>query len=471
MIKVRLPAALLAAADVTGDDFRAQGGTVSEVFGALSEAHAGLKPYFFNASGVLKDHPWTIFVNGAQADINAPVSAGDEIEVISGMSGGTGAHDVFAPAEVRRYARHLTLPQVGRAGQSRLKNARVLVVGAGGLGSPVALYLAAAGVGHIRIVDADVVEESNLQRQVLHDMDWVGKPKVESARDRMAKINPHIEIEAVRAAVDEDNAEVLVSDCDVVVDGTDNFATRLLLNRETRRAGVPLVFGAVFQFSGHVAVFNDREDAPCYQCVFPRLPSGDLAPNCAAGGVIGVVPGVVGMMQANEAVKLILGVGRPLSGRLLAYDALEGSSRELRFERVKDCPGCSGVQQSAEADGVVCVAETPAAKPLRAEQIISPKDAAQIIASAAAPVLIDVREPGELEICRLDGAVNMPVGKLARQLASLDPAGDYLVFCRSGVRSARAVQILDAAGFTSVRHIEGGLLRWSRDVDPALVIV
>lgn len=470
MIKVRLPSALVAAADVQGDDFKADGATVGEVFRSLSEAYVGLKPYFFNAAGVLKDHPWSIFLNGAQADINAPVVAGDEIEVIAGMSGGVDTAS-FAPAEVRRYARHLTLPQVGRAGQGRLKNARVLVVGAGGLGSPVALYLAAAGVGCIRIVDADVVEESNLQRQVLHDMDWLGKPKVDSARDRLQKLNPHIDIEAVRAAVDEDNARDLVADCDVVVDGTDNFATRLLLNRETRRAGVPLVFGAVFQFSGHVAVFNDRPDAACYQCVFPRLPTGDLAPNCAVGGVIGVVPGVVGMMQANEAVKLILGLGKPLSGRLLAYDALDGVSRELRFARAQNCPGCSASAIAEDARVGVCIAEAQSASPLRAEQVLAPAALARLIAEPNAPSLIDVREPGELEICRLDGAINLPVGKLAKSLSVLDPSVDYVVFCRSGVRSARAVAILEAAGFSSVRHLDGGLLRWSREVDLDIVVV
>ena len=348
--------------------------------------------------------------------------------------------DTLTPADVRRYARHLTLPQVGRAGQMRLKKARVLLVGAGGLGSPVALYLAAAGVGHIRIVDADIVEESNLQRQVLHDVDAIGKTKVGSARERMAKINPYIEIEALCAALNEGNVEALITGCDVVVDGTDNFATRLLLNRWTRAAGAPLVFGAVFQFSGQVSVFNDHDDAPCYECVFPHQPGEDLVPNCAAAGVIGVVPGVVGMMQANEALKLILGIGRVLSGRLVVYDALDASSRELRFERVSDCPGCAGVGQSVEKSKLSGAVDEFEPKPLRPEQIVSPQEAAMLIASAPHRILIDVREPGELELCRLSGAINMPVGTLDRQLASLDPAGDYIVFCRSGARSQRAVQ-------------------------------
>ncbi len=467
MIKVQLPAPMLAAADLTGDVLHVHASTLSEIFTALGDAQEGLKACFFDSTGAPLDCAWAIFINGALADINTAVSDGDEVEIRLGKSDEVDTAEAFTPAEVRRYARHFALPQVGRAGQTRLKQARVLIVGAGGLGSPVALYLAAAGVGHIRIVDSDSVEESNLQRQVLHDVSWLDKAKVESARARMAKINPHIEIEAVCAAIDDTNAKGLVAGCDVVVDCTDNFATRLLLNRETRHAGVPLVFGAVFQFSGHVAVFNDRNDAPCYQCVFPHVPSGDLAPNCAEGGVMGVVPGIVGMMQANEALKLILGIGRVLSGRLVVYDALESSSREFRFLRESGCPGCSGLEQSSAPVSVETFGETA----LRPDQIITPDEAAKMINLPSPPMLIDVRELGELEICCLDGAINLPLGTLDRTLSGLDPEGDYIVVCRSGMRSQRAVQILEAAGFTRVRHIDGGLLRWSRDVDPGMTIV
>lgn len=467
MISVRLPAVLVGLLDIGQDAMRTSGANVAEAMAELTRRCPELEPHFFNRSGQLKDHPWSFFCNGDRVESEAPLADGDELEIVAGMSGGLGEAEL-GPDEVRHYARHLTLPEVGRAGQLRLKSARVLLVGAGGLGSPVALYLAAAGVGHIVVVDPDVVELSNLQRQVAHSVDMLGQAKAVSAKARMAGINPHIEVEAIVGVVDRGSADALIADCDVVIDGTDNFATRLLVNRVSRAHGKPLVFGAVYQFEGHVSVFNSGPDAPCYQCLFPNPPEGDLAPNCAAGGVFGVVPGIVGLWQAAEAVKLLVGLGTPLVGRLLAVDVLHGTSRELRFARRPSCPGCSGRPQVPEAPQSCAVAgpSTPVAK----DRTLSPTAFKAALAADRA-MLVDVREPGELEICGLPGAVNIPLRQLPRWLDEMDRDRTYLLFCRSGGRSGQAVLLMVDAGFTDVRHLDGGLFGWARQVDPAMVVV
>jgi adenylyltransferase/sulfurtransferase len=467
MIAIRLPVTLANLLDI-GESLTSEGATVGEALKALAAGHPDLRSHFFNASGQLKDHPWSYFRNGDQVDGAAPLAEGDEIEIVAGMSGGLGDADL-EPEEVRYYARHLTLPEVGRAGQLKLKSARVLLVGAGGLGSPVALYLAAAGIGHLTVVDPDVVETSNLHRQVAHDVTTLGQPKARSAKARMADINPYITIEAIEGSVDEDSADALIAGSDLVIDGSDNFATRMIVNRVSRAHGKPLVFGAVYQFHGHVSVFNSGPDSPCYQCLFPKPPEGDLAPNCAAGGVLGVVPGIVGLWQAAEAVKLILGLGAPLAGRLMVIDVLRGSSRELRFARKPGCPACSGSAPAGEEAQGGCAVAAPAALP-EADQTLAPSTFKDAIAADGA-TLVDVREPGELEVCRLPGAVNIPLRKLPQRLGELDRDGAYLLFCRSGGRSGSAVRLMLEAGFGNVRHLEGGLLGWSREVDPGMVVV
>jgi sulfur-carrier protein adenylyltransferase/sulfurtransferase len=472
MVKVRLPLALVSVTGLSGSEFTVAGDRVLDVLKNLCATHPELKAHFFNRADVLSDDPWTLFVNGEQAQADATVKSGDEIEIAAGMSGGAPAETSsveFSPEEIRRYARHLTLPHIGRAGQARLKNGSVLIIGAGGLGSPIALYLSAAGIGRIGIADPDVVEESNLQRQILHDVTWLGRPKVDSARDRMQKINPGIEIVAVKSAVDESTAAALLADYDVVVDGSDNFNTRTIVNRTARRLGKPLVFGSVYQFEGHVSVFNAKPESPCYHCLFPKLPKGDLAPNCAAGGVIGVVPGIVGLFQANEVIKLILGIGEVLDGRVIVVDALAGRTRELRFKRRPDCGVCGAGRATATEDMASEAAiSTPSLAPGDA---LSPSGLFSLLREPNPPILIDVREPGELEICMMANAINIPVARLAAKAPTLDPVKDYVVFCRSGARSARALVLLRSCGFERVRHLEGGLLRWARDVDSEMTIV
>jgi sulfur-carrier protein adenylyltransferase/sulfurtransferase len=472
MVTVRLPIPLVSVTGLDKASFSVSGDCVLDALSNLCAEHPQLRAHFFNSAGAFSDNPWALFLNGEHVEPSSAVKQGDELEVMTGMSGGTVGMMppvAFSKEEIRRYARHLTLPQVGRIGQARLKNASVLIVGAGGLGSPVALYLSAAGVGKIGVVDPDVVEESNLQRQVLHDVDWIGKPKVDSARDRMQKINPNIEIIAIRSLLDENTVDEIVKDYDVIVDGSDNFNTRTTVNRAARRFGIPLVFAAVYQFEGHVSVFNATPESPCYQCVFTKLPTGDLAPNCAAGGVIGVVPGILGLFQANEVIKLLLGVGEILDGRMLVVDALQGRTRELRFQRQPKCPVC-GDGQSGLNESVFCQTDIPIA-PIAAEHVLSPTDLSRLLHSPTPPTLIDVREPGELEICEMTDAINIPVGRLGANISALDPGKDYVLFCRSGARSARALGLLRAAGFPNVRHLDGGLLRWAREVDSEMVVV
>jgi len=466
MIEIRVPSALADVAGLPSDVVEAEGLSVKAVLVNLTKRYPSLIKHFTNVTGQIDDTPWTFFMNGKVVGLDAKVGDTDEIEVIASMSGG---RDDLTTEEVQHYARHLTLPNVGRRGQLKLKNATVLVIGAGGLGAPVALYLAAGGVGHVILIDHDTVEASNLQRQVIHDMSGVGMPKVESAKSRMLSINPHINVEAIQAPIGEDNVAELVARADVVIDGTDNFNSRLLINRACVLAKKPLVFAAIHQFTGQVSVFNADALSPCYRCLFPNVPTGDLAPNCAAGGVIGALPGVMGTWQASEAIKLILGIGQPLSGRLIMFDMLSGTTRKLEFHKREDCPEC-GPNRRHDPISVMCAANLPTS-PLDAKYCLDPLAFKAAIAEETDAVLLDVREPGELEICRLESAVNIPVAQIEDRITELDPAKQYLVFCKSGGRSNRAANVLLSAGFRKVRHMTGGLQGWQRDVDPDLIVI
>jgi adenylyltransferase/sulfurtransferase len=385
----------------------------------------------------------------------------------AGAPDGTEGDVDLSPEEIARYSRHLVLPEVAIEGQRRLKRSSVLLVGAGGLSSPAALYLAGAGVGRIGIVDFDVVDESNLQRQILHDTTWVGRPKIESAAARLHALNPHVRVETHPAALTRDNALELLAGYDVVVDGTDNFETRYLTNDACFFLKKPNVHGAIFRFEGQASVFwPDR--GPCYRCLFPEPPPPGQVPSCAEGGVLGILPGVIGSIQATEAVKILLGVGEPLVGRLLLYDALAMRFDELRLQRDPDCRLCSpratirelqdypafcGSGRSQEADPVEEITARELERRLKAGEDIE---------------LIDVREPHEWAICRIGGARLLPLGSLAGHLHELDPARTTVLHCRSGVRSARALVLLRQAGFRRVLNLRGGILAWARDVDPSM---
>jgi adenylyltransferase/sulfurtransferase len=370
--------------------------------------------------------------------------------------------------EILRYSRHLVLPGVGVDGQRRIKAARVLLVGAGGLGSPAALYLAAAGVGTIGLVDFDVVDVSNLQRQVLHGTSAVGRSKLESARTRIHDLNPHVNVETHETRLTSDNAMKILGAYDIVVDGTDNFATRYLTNDACVLLGKPNVFGSIFRFDGQASVFA-TPDGPCYRCLFPTPPPPGQVPSCAEGGVLGVLPGLIGTIQATETLKLILGAGEPLVGRLLLIDALTMRFHTVAVQRDPACPACGTREITSLIDyDEYCGTPTNTHSTTRAESVdLTPNELAQRLADQEDFALIDVREPHEWEIGRIPGARLIPLGHLRSAMASLDSTREVVVYCRSGARSADAARWLRSAGFRAL-NLTGGILRWSDDVDPSV---
>lgn len=376
--------------------------------------------------------------------------------------------------EMRRYSRHLIMPEVGLEGQEKLKAARVLLVGAGGLGSPLGLYLAAAGVGTIGVVDFDVVDETNLQRQVLHGTKDVGRPKLESARDRLADVNPHVTVETYEMRLTSENAMEVLEPWDIVVDGSDNFPTRYLVNDACVLLGKPNVYGSIFRFEGQLSVF-DAARGPCYRCLFREPPPPGLVPSCAEAGVLGVLPGIVGSLQAMETIKLILGRGEPMVGRLLLFDALATEFREIEVRKNPDCPVCGenptvtelidyldfcGVSGYDE-DGGPASGEVPGIGPTELRDRLERGEAIRIV---------DVREPHEWDIVNLEehGATLIPLDSLSRRMSELDPSDEIVLHCRSGGRSARALEQLRDAGFRRVLNLEGGILAWQEEVDPDL---
>ncbi|HVP67289.1 MAG TPA: molybdopterin-synthase adenylyltransferase MoeB [Anaeromyxobacteraceae bacterium] len=363
--------------------------------------------------------------------------------------------------EVERYGRHLALPEFGLEGQRRLKAARVLLVGAGGLGSPAALYLAAAGVGHISVVDFDAVEATNLQRQVLHGTRDVGHPKVESARRRLLDLNPHVSLSVHQARFSAANALPLVRDHDLVVDGTDNFTTRYLVNDACVLAGRPNVHASVFRFEGQASVFATAS-GPCYRCLYPTPPPPGLVPSCAEGGVLGVLPGLLGTVQATEAIKLAAGIGRPLIGRLLLVDALSMEFRTMSIRRDPRCPAC-GTREIRELrdEPVACAA------PQRVPEI-APAELEARLRRGDPFTLLDVREDDEWARGSIPGARPAPLSRLAEEVRALDRGRDVVVYCQAGVRSQEAGARLRAAGFAHVLSLAGGFLRYRAEVDPSL---
>jgi adenylyltransferase/sulfurtransferase len=368
-----------------------------------------------------------------------------------------------------RYSRHLIMPEVGMAGQEKLKQASVLLIGAGGLGSPLALYLSAAGVGRLGIVDFDVVDQTNLHRQVIHSTGNVGKPKVDSAKARIAEINPNVLVETYKEPVSRDNILKILGNYDIVIDGTDNFPTRYLVNDAAVMLNKPNIYGSIFRFDGQVTVFKPKE-GPCYRCLYPEPPPPGMVPSCAEGGVLGILPGTIGLIQATEAVKLIIGSGKPLIGRLLLYNALDMSFRELKIRRDKNCPVCG---------------EHPTVKELidyeqfcgvgRGNEEAVPAAGAEIDVYTLKDwqdqkkkfVLLDVREPNEYEIANLGGKL-IPLGTLAANINQLDSADEIVVHCKMGGRSARAQAVLNKFGFKKVYNLAGGIDAWSAEIDPSL---
>ena len=458
-----------------------EGKTVGELLQNLAAKHGDLRAHLYAPDGKLRSFV-NIYLN--DEDIRylsreeTPVTSSDTVSIVPSVAGGapTAAPDAVLPElthdEVKRYSRHLIMPEVGVEGQRRLKAARVLCVGAGGLGSPAALYLTAAGVGTVGLVDYDVVDASNLQRQVLFSTADVGRPKVEAARDRLRGLNPGANIVVHEMPLKSSNALQIFADYDIIVDGADNFPTRYLVNDACVLLGKPNAYGSIFRFDGQASVFATK-GGPCYRCLYPEPPPPGLVPSCAEGGVLGVLPGIIGTIQAAEAIKLIVGAGDTLIGRLLLFDALKMSFRTLKLRRDPSCPVCGdqptvkslidyeqfcGIAPAAPAAGGVREFETTV------EDLKARLDRGDRI------WLLDVREKNEYEICRIEGSTLIPLGELPRRLAEVPQgadAPDMVVYCKMGARSAKAVNLLREKGVTRVQNLQGGILAWIDRVDPS----
>jgi molybdopterin/thiamine biosynthesis adenylyltransferase/rhodanese-related sulfurtransferase/molybdopterin converting factor small subunit len=472
MAKVLIPTPLRQYAGKQ-DSVELGGATVAEVLNALTTRHPDLRKQLFNDAGKLRSFV-NVYLN--DEDIRylekdaTPVKDGDTVSIVPSIAGGS----VAAPPEpataelskdeILRYSRHLIMPEVGTEGQLKLKAAKVLLVGTGGLGAPLGLYLAAAGVGRIGLVDFDVVDFTNLQRQVIHGTSDVGRKKLDSAADRMHEINPFVRIDKHEVALSSENALNILKDYDIIVDGTDNFPTRYLVNDACVLLGKPNVYGSIFRFEGQATVFA-YEGGPCYRCLYPEPPPPGLVPSCAEGGVLGILPGTIGLIQATETVKLILGIGEPLVGRLLLYDALAMRFRELKLRKNPECPVCGAnptVTKLIDYQQFCGILQQ-----VTTEGDIDPVEVKAKIDRGDKFTLIDVREPHEYQICSIPTAKLIPLGQLPQHLDELDRDIEIVAHCKSGMRSARAVDLLQKAGFRA-RNMKGGILAWSDRVDPTV---
>jgi adenylyltransferase/sulfurtransferase len=381
-------------------------------------------------------------------------------------------NSILTKEEIERYSRHLLIPQVSIDGQEKLKSAKVLIVGAGGLGSPLGMYLAAAGVGSIGLVDFDVVEFSNLQRQVLYSAEDVGKPKVEKAKERLKGINDQIEIKTHEIRLTSENAMEIIRKYDIVVDGTDNFPTRYLVNDASILSGKPNVYGSIFRFDGQVSVF-DGKSGPCYRCLYPEPPPPGLVPGCEEGGVLGILPGIIGNLQALEVVKLIIGRGTPLIGKLLLFDGLRMEFRELKFRKKSDCPVCGAnptLTELIDYDEFCGIGQKIPLNPplLKGDWETTPQELKKRLDQGVKIKILDVREPHEYEICKIDGSQLIPLGELPHRLNDLDSNLEIVVHCHYESRSVEAVRILREKGFQNVKWLIGGIDAWSEKVDSSI---
>jgi adenylyltransferase/sulfurtransferase len=375
---------------------------------------------------------------------------------------------ILSESELARYSRHLVMPEVGLEGQKKLKASSVLIVGVGGLGTPSAMYLAAAGVGRIGIVDFDVVEKSNLHRQVLYSEKDIGRSKAEVARERLIQINPNIDIELHKVRLDSSNALSILKDYDVILDGTDNFPTRYLVNDACVLLGKPNVYASIYRFEGQASVFFAKK-GPCYRCLYHEPPPPGAVPSCAEGGVLGVLPGIMGSIQAAEAIDLVLGKGTPLIGRLMLFDALDMKFKEVKLRKDPNCSVCGAnptVTKLIDYEAFCGFKEERRELELGSE--ISAPALKQVLDRAGEVVLLDVREPFEHQICRIEGSKLIPLGQLRMRVNELDPADDIVVYCHTGVRSAQAAKVLKGLGFSKVTNLKGGIRAWTIEVDPSL---
>ena len=457
------------------------GATVGELLADLTKTYDGLRKHLYAEDGRLRNFV-NVYLN--DEDIRylqkeqTPVKAGDTLSIVPSVAGGSPAAvkaelPTLTPDEIKRYSRHLIMPEMGMDAQRRIKAGSVLCIGAGGLGSPAAMYLAAAGIGRLGIVDFDVVDFSNLQRQIIHTTDDVGRTKLASAKSKINAMNPHVQVETYETSLTSQNALELFSKYDVILDGTDNFPTRYLVNDACVLTGKPNTYGSIFRFEGQASVFGAK-DGPCYRCLYPEPPPPGLVPSCAEGGVLGVLPGVIGVIQATEAIKLIVGIGEPLIGRFLIYDALKMKFRELKLRKDPDCPVC-GTHPT-----VTALIDYEQFCGLRPEPVV--EQAAGTGASASTITatelkkrldagdklfILDVREPNEYQINRIQGSTLIPLGELPRRYQELPKDVEIIAQCKMGGRSAKAQDFLQAVGISNVKNLTGGILAWIDQVDPS----
>jgi molybdopterin/thiamine biosynthesis adenylyltransferase/rhodanese-related sulfurtransferase/molybdopterin converting factor small subunit len=460
--------------------FEVEAGTAGEALNQLSTQFADLRRHLYDDKNKLRSFV-NVYVNDEdirhQSGSETPVKDGDTLMIVPSIAGGATAEADLAAElpslsneEIARYSRHLIMPEVGVEGQKRLKAASVLMIGTGGLGAPLGMYLAAAGVGRLGIVDFDVVEASNLQRQIIHGTKDIGRPKIESARDRLSDINPHIEIETHEARLTSDNALRLFQHYDIVVDGTDNFPTRYLVNDACVLSGKPNVYGSIFRFEGQASVFWAPRGA-CYRCLYPEPPPAGLVPSCAEGGVLGVLPGIVGAIQANETIKIILGAEGILINRLLLFDAWAMKFRQLQLRKDPQCPICSESPTITELIDYEAFCglspnqqpETPQLEEITATELKRRLDRGDDIQ------IVDVREPHEYEIARLPGTKLIPLSHVVNRMREIDPARETVLHCKGGVRSAKAIEALKLAAFPGrLLNLKGGITAWSDEVDASV---
>lgn len=476
MVRVLIPTALRQYTEGTETQLEVNASTVSEALAKMLAQNQRLSRHIVDENGNLRNFV-NIFLNNEDvrhlSGQETKVSDSDTIRIVPAIAGGIDSGGdlpieerpvKISPREYRRYGRHLIIPEVGLEGQRRLKAARVLIVGTGGLGAPCSLYLAAAGVGTIGLIDFDTIDETNLHRQILFSEKQLGKSKVQSTKERLAETNPNITIKTYEEPLTSENALDIFKGYDFIVDGTDNFPTRYLTNDACVKLGKPNVYASIFRFEGQATVF-DSTRGPCYRCLYPKPPPPGMVPSCAEGGVLGVLPGIVGLIQATETVKLILEKGEPLVGRLLLYDALAMTFEELKIRKNPNCPVCSKPRETIklidyqEFCGIAKIPEVA---------VVTPKELKSEISGGRKVLLLDVREPHEHEIAHLEGSKLIPLGELPERVKELDTADEIVAYCHTGGRSARATDFLKTLGFKKVRNLEGGIDAWAVEVEPQM---
>jgi len=480
-VTINIPTALR---QFTGGNARidVEATTAGEALDRLTSLHAELRRHLYDDKNSLRSFV-NVYVNDEdvrhQSGLATPLNDSDTVMIVPSIAGGVATEYTAGEAsalpslsneEIARYSRHLIMPEVGMEGQRKLKAASVLMIGTGGLGAPVGMYLAAAGVGRIGIVDFDVVEASNLQRQIIHGTADIGRPKIESARDRLRDINPHIEIETHETRLTSQNALALFANYDIVVDGTDNFPTRYLVNDACVLTGKPNVYGSIFRFEGQASVFR-ATDGACYRCLYSEPPPPGLVPNCAEGGVLGVLPGIVGAIQATETVKLILGAKDTLVNRLLLFDAWQMKFREFKLRKDPNCPACgenATIKELIDYEEFCGLRGQPQEQPTALEEITATELKRRLDTNQDTQV-IDVREPFEYEIARIAGTRLIPLGEVVARMNEIDPSRETVMHCKAGVRSAKAIAALKQAGFPGrLINLKGGITAWSDEVDPSV---